>query len=470
MTEMLNQEINRLRKSGQLREAWDVGCKAVQENPKDTYLKGAFFWVCYAYLKQEQASIKGRAVQNNGNYNLRPDEIDRVNFFLDWIIWLNIPLGGFEYRSLILLFQQNLETIPRLVLLLSRFSIDFFDKEQGDNRPYEGEKGESPSLMLKFARKTAESWRDHEEARQISIDQLLQIFEQVRKEVLDKQNLIWLDYDEAKCLIIAGRLEQAREITLRVLRKKQTESWAWGALATTYKMQDSEVATTLLAEGLTHVHDEVFALNLLKGIAPLLANQGFEDQASMCVQRALNCYQANGWSIKADLEKLVQQPWFNGNVDVGELAPFLQQRSEGALLYLHGPTEQCVAVVMNIHKSGKGFHVYRDQERRYSVRLGLLSAKSLPEIGSYIRLTLSAEDDSTVSAEPCLPEAMSDVSFAEGNIRLAAGGYGFVGDTFVPSNLISEGIDGQLVKVMDVLDFDKTKNRLGRKALTLEII
>jgi len=26
------------------------------------------------------------------------------------------------------------------------------------------------------------------------------------------------------------------------------------------------------------------------------------------------------------------------------------------------------------------------------------------------------------------------------------------------------------VKVMDVLDFDKTKNRLGRKALTLEII
>jgi len=125
---------------------------------------------------------------------------------------------------------------------------------------------------------------------------------------------------------------------------------------------------------------------------------------------------------------------------------------------------------MNIHKSGKGFHVYRDQERRYSVRLGLLSAKSLPEIGSYIRLTLSAEDDSIVSAELCLPEAMSDVSFAEGNIRLAAGGYGFVEDTFVPSNLISEGIDGQLVKVMDVLDFDKTKNRLGRKALTLEII
>ena len=66
-----------------------------------------------------------------------------------------MPPGGFEYRSLLLLFQQNLETIPRLVLLLSRFGVDIFDKEEGDNRPYQGEKGESPSLMLKFARKTA---------------------------------------------------------------------------------------------------------------------------------------------------------------------------------------------------------------------------------------------------------------------------------------------------------------------------
>ena len=467
---MLSQEITLLRKSGQLREAWAVGCEAVQENPTDIYLKKAFFWVYYEHLKIEQAAIKARAEGLNSNRNLLPDEIDRVNFFLDWIIWLNIPLEGFECRSLVLLFQQNLEAIPRLVLLLFRVGLGLFDKEQGDNRPYEGEKGESPSLMLKFARKTAQSWMDCDEARQIPIEKLLQLFEQVKEEVFDRQNLIWLDYDEAKCLIVAGKLEQARECALRVLRKKQAESWAWAALATTYRNQEPEVALMLLAEGLTHVHGEAFALPLLKGIAPLLASQGFEDQASMCLQRAVNCYQTNGWSIKSDLEKLLQQPWFNGNVDVGDLPSFLQQRSEGALSYLHGPTVQCVTVVMNIHKSGKGFHVYRDREHRYSVRMGLLNAKIVPKLGSYIQLTLSAEDDSVVSAEPCLPEAIPDVGFSEGNIRLAAKGFGFVGDTFVPPNLVSEGIDGQFVKVMHILDFDKAKNRPGRKALTLEVI
>lgn len=467
---MLSQEITRLRKSGKLREAWDIGCKAVQENPTDTYLKSAFFWVCYEYLKVVQAPIKARAERPNGNHNLLPDEIARVNIFLDWINWLDIPPGGFEYRSLVLLFQQNLEGIPRLVLLLFRVGLSLFDKEQGDNRPYEGEKGESPSLMLKFARKTAQSWMHCDEARQIPIEKLLQLFEQVREEVFDRQNLIWLDYDEAKCLIVAGKLEQARECALRVLRKKQTESWAWAALATTYKKQEPEVAIILLAKGLTHVREESFALPLLKGIAPLLASQGAEDQASMCVQRAVNCFQINGWTIKSDLEKLLQQPWFDGDVDVGDLNFFLRQRSEGALSYLHGPTVQCIAIVMNIHASGKGFHVYRDQEHRYSVRLGLLNSKSLPEPGSYIQLTLSAEDDSVVSAEPCLPEAIPDVGFAEGNLKLAAGGYGFVGDTFVPRNLISEGIDGQLVKVVHILDFDKAKNRPGWKALTLEVI
>ena len=93
-----------------------------------------------------------------------------------------------------------------------------------------------------------------------------------------------------------------------------------------------------------------------------------------------------------------------------------------------------------------------------------------PEPGSYLRLTISPEDDSVVSAEPCSPEPMADVDFIEGVIKVTERGFGFVGDTFVPPNLINEGIDGQLVKVMQILDFDRAKNRPGWKALTLEIV
>jgi len=468
MDEMLSQQVTRLRKAGQLREAWDVGCSGVQEYPNDSYLKGAFFWVCYAYLKEVQASIKERAEGNNGNFTPDQNELERINFLLDWIIWLNIPSGGYEYRSLLLLFQKNLESVAKLVLLLVQFSASLFEDE--DKNPYQGEKGESPSLMLKFARKVAKAWMENEEVRRISVDQLLLIFKQVRNEAKDKQHLIWLDYDEAKCLIMLGKLEQAREFVLPVLRQKQTESWAWSALATTYRKQEPDVAIILFAEGLSHVADEKFSLKLLKGIAPLLVAQGFDKEASMCIQRAVNCYRENGWSIKADLEKMCQEPWFDKDVNIDELQTFLQQKSNGALSYLYGSTKQHITVVQNVHKSGKGFHVYLDHEHSYSVRLGLFDSKSLPAPGDYVKLSLSEEGESVVRAEPCAAEKMVDVGFIEGNIRVTDKGFGFVDDTFIPPYLVVDGIDGQLVKILRILDFDKLKNKPGWKALTIEII
>ncbi len=466
MDEQLSQQVTRLRKSGQLMEAWDIACPAVQQNPNDTYLKGAFFWVCYGYLKETVAPLKERAQGNGSNYAPNHAELERINFLLDWIIWLEIPAGGYEYRSLLLLFQKNLESVPKLVLLLAKFGADLFNEE--DKQPYQGEKGESPSLMLKYTRKVAKAWVAFEEVRQISVEQLLMMFDLVRSQAKDKQHLIWLDYDEAKCLIMAGRFEQAREFVIPVLQKKQTESWAWGALAATYRKQDVVVAITLFAKGLCCAHDEKFALPLLKGLAPLLAGSGHIAEASMCVQRAMNCYESNGWKIKSDLEKLCTQPWFDASVGSGDLGVFLERESATAMDLLHGPSEQCVAIISNVHQSGKGFHAYRDQARSYSVRLGLYKSKDQPKPGEYVRLTLGAKDEAVITVEPCNAEVLRDVGFEQGEIRVAAKGFGFVNDTFVPPHLIGEGADGQLVNIVKIMDFDKTKNKPAWKAIALQ--
>ena len=417
MEEQPSRKISSLRKSGKLEEAWGYGCPAVQASPNDVYLKKAFFWVCYDYLKKVQGVIKERAQENHGNFNPTSTELSRINFLLEWVIWLNIAPGGYEYRSLLLVFQQNLESIPKLVLLLIRFRDDLF--EDADKVPYESEKGESASLMLKFSRKVAKAWMELQDVRKtIDIDQLVMMFDRVRKEGRDKQNLIWLDYDEAKCLIISQRFEQARDCVISVLRKKQTESWAWGALAATYQQEAPNVAVRLFSKGLCHVHDEKFALPLLKGLAPLLAASGNEAQASMCVSRAVKCYENNGWKIKADVEKLTAQPWFDGDYNASDLSEFLESTSQGAMDLLHGPSEQCIAIISNIHQSGKGFWAYRDRDRDYSVRLGLYKNKKQPNPGQYILLTLSADTNDVITAEPCAVVAMDDVGSEEGEIKV----------------------------------------------------
>ena len=469
MTRMLSQEITRLRKAGQLKEAWDIGCPAVQEDSDNIYLKSAFFWVCYAYLKELQSGITDRATQSN---NTAPTfaEIEKIYFYLDWIVWLNIRSGGPEYRALMLLFQKNLESIPRLVLLLARFSSHLFDKAQGDHQPYKGDKGESPSLIIKFARKVAKAWLEHDEVRQFKIDDLCNLFSYARNEALDTQHLIWLDYDEAKCLIFAGKFLQARNRALAVLRRKPTETWAWSALATTYRKDDPNTAIVLFSRAVSSVREESFALPALKNLALLLADQGFGLEASMCVKRAVNCYVHEGWKIRPDLEQLTRQPWYDSDADPTLLVPFLKMKSEGASDFLHGEVERYGAVIHYLHPSRKGFNVYYGKDKSIPIRIGLYRSKRPPKPGDYVQITLSKDDKTAISVEPCDPLEIPDVSHQEGILSVKAAGFGFVEDTYVPQDLVSPDLDGVLVKVLRLLDFDKRKCRHGFKAITIKAV
>ncbi len=470
MDEQPFKKINRLRKSGNLKEAWDVGCQAVEENPNAEYLKGAFFWVCYAYLKEVQSSIKSRVEGGNGDYTPSPDELERINSLLDRIKQLNIPPGpgGYEYRSLLLQFQKNLECLPKLVLILIKYSNNLFTDE--DKQPYVSEKGESPSLMLKFSRKVAKSWMENEEVGQIPIDELCSLFALTRQEAKDKQQQIWLDYDEAKCLVRAKRFEQARGLALNTLRRKQTESWAWGALATTYRNEDLDAAIVLFSKALCCARDDRFILPVLKGLAPLLAKKNYEGEASMCVKRAVNCYVENGWNIKSDLEKLMGQHWYNAEVDLDLFPHFLEKQAATALDFLFGEREQRTAVVQNIHASGKGFHAYINRNQSLSVRLALYRSKRPPSVGNYICLTLSAEDQSVIAAEPCESESMDDVGYIDGKLNIKEQGFGFVGDTYVPKNLVRQDMNGREVSGIKVLTLDKIKGKHSWMALTIDVL
>ncbi len=470
MDRQLNEKITNLRKSGRLAEAWELARPAAEANPQDQYAKGALFWVCYAYLKEIQNGIKQRAIENNGDHTPNPGELQHIESFLDWIEWLNIPSGGIEYRTLILQFNKNLEHLPKLILLSARRLDDLF--EDKDKEPYLSPKGESPSLMFKFARKVAKAWLENENIRQqLTIDQICEIFAKTRQEAKDKKNRIWLDYDEAKCLIFSKKFTQAREYILPVLRKKQSESWAWHTLAMTFQEEDSDAAVVLFSKAICCVHgDYTFALPALKEIAPLLAKQKFEDEASMCVKRAVDCYISNGWNIKADLERLINETWYNEKVDLELLTPFLQKQAATASNYLFGKQINRVAIVENLHKSGKGFGAYLNRDKTFPIRLSVFGSKEPPKPGDYVRLTLSIEDETVIAAEPCDPEDMEDVDRKQGVLKVLEKGFGFVDDTFVPPALIQEDMNGKSVSALRVFSFNRKKNKFGWKALKIETL
>ncbi len=469
MTEQLFRVVTDLRKSDKLDEAWDVGCPAVQENPNDIYLKGAFFWVCYAFLKEVQNPINERGKNNNGNYRPNAVEFERINFLLDWVVWLDVKPGGYEYKNFLILFQKNLDNFQQIVLLLLKHQDLLFSDEEKE--PYLTEKGESPSLMLKCTRLVVKAWMVSAEKWELQLDSVLSLLDKTRVQTHDIQHKIWLDYDEAKCLIMAGRNDEAREFIIPVLKKKQSESWAWGALAATYRTEDTDVAIKMFAQGLCNARDEKFALPLLKGIAPLLAEKRLTKEASMCIQRAVNCYQDNGWNIKSDLEKLIGESWFDGSVNIKNLKLFLQQQSKGALGFLHGDTKLEYGVVTNLHKSGKGLHLYLSENESISVPLRLFEKHEKPVIGEYVKVSVSGKGDekTVVTAEMTSAHEMSGIETIQSELSVTDKGFGFADNIFVPAYMIKEGMDKKMVEIVKFKKFDKKKGRLGWCALSIKI-
>ena len=165
----------------------------------------------------------------------------------------------------------------------------------------------------------------------------------------------------------------------------------------------------------------------------------------------------------------MSQSWYQEEVDLELLPSFLESRAATALDFLYEEQEKRIAVVQNIHRSGKGFHAYVNRDQSIAVMLSLYRSKKSPSLGDYVRLTLSTDDQSVViAAEPSDSENMDDVGYQEGTIRITDKGYGFVDDTYVPKNLVQQDIDGQKVRVLRILDFDKKKSRYSWKALQIE--
>lgn len=466
MEEYPDKAITRLRREGKLEEALELGRVSFQQSPDNSYLKQAIFWVCYDFLKKIQEVIKRRG-KDSGNFNPTPFEHKNIDKYLQIIRILNLSSGGniCVYRSLFLIFQKNLGAIPELVLLLIEHEPAF---EKGkDDVPYVSENGESSSLMLKFAREIAAAWLESEVVRAYGVDNILELINNTKQVVKNEKNIIWLDYDTAKILILVSRFDLARDLVISVLKMKSSESWAWAALAATYQEEEPDIAIKLFCEGICHAHDPKFSLKSYKSLVPLLAVKGLTQEASMCIKTAVAIYANEGWKIKGDLESLVTSDWYDDSVDQNSLRAFAKEQSEGAMTYVYGEPNWVTGVVKSVHASGKGFDVYLNKDSTKSVRKSLLTQKKLPAPGEFVKIAIS-EDGDVMSAKLSPTVEMDDVGFGVGTLRVNAKGFGFVDGAFVPPGLINAALAGKTVQYIKIQDFDKTKECFSWKVVSLK--
>lgn len=443
------QRIKELKDEGKLREAWQYGVSELENHPDDPFLKRSLFYLCFEEIKHIQETILER-----DNHAPNHTEQNKINGLLTSIVGLNMPIPSDEFRFLLWKFKANGEHYKGFVDLILLHGGNLFREE--DFQPFKAEKGEAPSLLVRCARKVAAACLSHRSEWSIDVNAVLDFLQYATESASDTQ-LLWLKYDHAKCLLVAGRHEDARQLALQVLQTKPTESWAWGALGAAYQKDNHEAAISCFCKGISCAHEPQFSIPQRKGLVSLLIKKQNYEIASAQVKQLIDIYNSHGWRLKSDIEDYIASDWYDSSVDANASNDYIKQQASNASQYLVEGAKEHIGIVESHHKSGKGFNVYVSPDDTFPVRKALLESKHLPQLGQWLKLSISPEADEIIAVSSAEPGFNEHIDIQTGELRVNHKGFAFVSDTFIAPHLVDKSLDGQDVSVIRVWGFNQKK-------------
>ena len=445
-------------------DAWNFGAESLSRDAGNLYLKNTMFWVAYAAMKEIQGRVKERESKKPS-----PQEHHNINAWLDRVDKLHMPVPSEELDFRFFnLFRGCGEHYSGFIRFVLKHGSNLF--QASDLRPYVTDNGEAPSLVTRTARQVANAWLGRHSDWGIAIEPVLALLDFAEQRTTDTDKT-WIKYDYAKCLIRVERFEEAREYIIPVLRRKLSESWAWGPLAATYYREDHEASIACYCKGISEAREPKFSVTLRLGLTKLLAKSGSHDLASSSLNALLEIYRTEGWSLKPAHERLRAAHWFDETtVDQTAIEDFIAEKAGTAIRFASGATETLIGTVDAHHRSGKGFNVFMQPGHKLAVRKGLFKGEGLPEVGSAVKLVCTADsgDREVLEARATGPYEDEYIEWTEGELIMNPRGFAFVNDSFVAPHLANALWHGKVVRALRVFDINPKTDQPSWRAIRLE--
>lgn len=457
-------EIRDHKARGDFEGAWQAGLPVLEQDTGNKFLQTSLFWVIYAELKKLLEPIKAR-----DNKTPHPNEQHLIDLWASRIelLQLELPSENVDYR-LWNLFRETGKFCEPLCAFILKSGPRLFNPD--DFKPYQSEKGESPSVVMRLSRMVASNLLQKGLESPLPAGRAVGFLKFAKDKALDSpQAKTWLEYDKARIFVAIGEIEKAREAYLSVLRNKRGESWAWFGLAKTYE-SEPEKAICLISYGLHCAHEPKFKIPGLVRLAELLAETGDQTNASKALIQLNEIYNANGWALKESIVELTSSAWFDASLDVSDFAAHVEELAMGANQYAMLKPTTFTGVILSIHESGKGATIYINRDLKLSARKAIFENRRIPKPGTFVKVLcdMGAERPDVVSAEVAQAEESTDIRSFKGSLKVSEKGFGFVnGDTFISPALVESVNRDSTVAGVSAMSFDKAKNKYGWKAITL---
>ncbi|VGO14556.1 hypothetical protein PDESU_03119 [Pontiella desulfatans] len=124
----------------------------------------------------------------------------------------------------------------------------------------------------------------------------------------------WFPYYLAIALIRSGKPDEARVLLIQIVRKKQTESWAWHHLSECYSAGDPIKLACLCKAVLCRAPQPQFLLSVRMDLAKELHVAGYNEVAKHEIETVVQVRNSNNWPIRGELLDITRSAWFLGAV------------------------------------------------------------------------------------------------------------------------------------------------------------
>lgn len=487
-------EVTQLRKAGKLKEALEMAEQDLYGDPDGEWPKKAIVWVYYAYMKKalEKNDLKKiiAQIQNIRNLNLPGSEkmvFDSIAWavgkylfavenayeeildrFFELIKDLPFNKPGYAYSFLLKAFNKHSARWTRFIEFMEWWGLDQFTPEDYDNFITEsGRKLPSAveSVYISISKRLLAPPRDNKA--------IGRFIPRIAKIAQEHKNMQYPPYYYAKLLLALGDKEHFMEAFLPFARKKKNEFWVWDLMSEAYGEESPEYFSCL-CKSLSCGAPAKFTINVKEKLAKVFEKNGRFPEAKREYNDIIEARNAEGWMLTDKHISWQTTPWWEATKATRDNFDIYNAHKESAeqLLFADKPGTLIVTDTVNKEKTVLSFVA---SKTLYGfIHYG--NPELDPEPGIVFSVRFKEQEKSNKSnfhrvysihkTDQTVPNDISKT--VSGTIQLRPGNsFGFIGKVFIPPALVSaSGLkDGQEVKVVAVISFNKKKKEWGWKGV-----
>lgn len=502
----LFQEINAIRKEGRIEEAYQKAKTSLEANPNDEWIKKALSWVYYELVSK---SINTSDFDGLLNYlsEIKSLELpaEEVMFF-DKLCWklgsalnkLNakndhdlrylLPIKDFclcsklesyegGYNFLIKMLHKAFKETAYYTELIYWWNLDYLSKEdfnQGKTSDGKPMLSIGEQIYISVCKVTLPHTKPDGEI-QFDKNFASKLEKRLADLIIKYPDSKYLEYYRAKLLYASGDKESSLKCFIPVAQRKRNDFWIWALLGDLLSDRPDDQIACLCRALQCSSPPEMF-LKVRENLAELLIERKLYAEARVEIDTIINIRLRNNFRISQKIQDWTHSEWYLNAHKLENNKAFYATHSPRAedLIYSEKPSDFALIDGLNETKQ-IAYFIKSDKKRGFFKYDRFLNKPQKGDLVN-IRIKETKEDGYTILYSARFVD--NQLSCAElkrpfnGSIKMKEGqNFGFVEDVFVSPSIVAKNQirNGQLLKGVCVLSFDRKKEKWGWEVLEVSI-